>query len=390
MLTTRPQSDLDLFTEDALLNPYENYRELRDMAAAVWMSKYEMYALARYKDVREALKDWETFSSARGVAMNDQMNEALRGITLCTDTPEHDVLRGIVGRPLAPAAIRELTERIAAEADALVERVASRGTFDAVAELAWYLPLTIVSNLVGLPDAGRNRMLDWAAATFNCIGPVNQRTLESFPVIEEMVTYAMTEGVPGKLKPGSWGAALFEAAERGEIPREKCAGLLLDYLGPSLDTTIFAISSAVMLFGENPDQWTALRSAPGFISRAVDEVLRTESPIQCFTRYVTKDHDIEDVALPKGSRVIVLYGSANRDERKWQDPERFDIHRKAADHLGFGVGPHSCLGMHLAKLEIQSVIAALAKRVERFELGDSKRVVNNALRGFQCLQVTVH
>jgi cytochrome P450 len=389
MVTARPSSEIDLYSDEALLDPYGIYRELRDTAPAVWLSKYEMFVLPRYKEVRDALKNWQIFSSAQGVAMNEKTNEMGRGTTISSDSPEHDALRAIVGKPLTPAATRDLTEQITSEAEALAERLVARGSFDAVTDMSWHLPLAVVSNLVGLPEAGREKMLDWAAATFNCMGPANPRCFEALPALQEMVAYAFTEAVPGKLKPGSWGAALYEAADRGEIPHAQCGALMIDYLGPSLDTTVFAMSNALYLFAQHPEQWDALRADPSLMTSAINEVLRIESPIQGFSRYVTADYNIEDVTLPQGSRAIVLFASANRDERKWDRPERFDIRRRAADHLGFGVGVHVCVGMHLAKLEMQSLFNALLRRVKRFELGSSKRALNNLLRGFESIEVTV-
>jgi cytochrome P450 len=126
--------------------------------------------------------------------------------------------------------------------------------------LAHHLPLTIVSTLVGLPEDGRERLLVWASsALFNCIGPLNERTISAFPVVEETVEYATTQAVRGKLKPDSWGEALHDAADRGEVPRKAVPVMMVDYMGPSLDTTIFAITSAVWLFAQHPDQWDLVR-----------------------------------------------------------------------------------------------------------------------------------
>ena len=391
MAAQRPESDIDLYTDEALLNPFPLYRELRDQAAAVWLNQLGMFVLSRYADVRAALRNWQTFSSAQGVTMNERMNEALKNGTLCSDTPVHDKLRAVITRPLTPGAIRTLTDRITEEAEGLADRLVARGSFDAVTDLATYLPVTIVSELVGLPEEGRERMLVWAAANFNCFGPADKpRTHEAFPIVEEMINYAFTQAVPGKLKPEGWAAGLYQAGERGELPLEQCPALMNDYMGPALDTTIFATASAIMLFGQNPDQWDLVRQDPSLIPNAVMEVIRIEAPIQGFSRYVAQDTEIEGVRLPQGSRAVVLYGSANRDERKWGDPDRFDVRRKVADHLGFGHGVHTCAGMHLARLEMAAIIGALAKRVKRFELGAERRAINNVLRGLESLPVTVH
>jgi cytochrome P450 len=389
-LGSTPTSDVDLWTDEALLEPYEIWRELRDTAAAVYLTKHDLYALTRYEDVKAACANWEVFSSAHGVAANDQMNEALRGGTLCSDPPQHDLLRGVIRRPLTAKALKELNPEITAQAEQLVDRLVARRSFDAVADLARYLPVSIVSGRVGLPEEGRERMLEWAAANFNCLAPMEvTRTQEAFPIVQEMVQYAFNECVPGKLKPDGWAQMIWDAADRGEIPHEQCGSLMNDYMGPSLDTTIFATSNAIWLFGQNPDQWDLLRSNPALIPHAVNEVIRLESPIPFFTRFVTRDHEVDGVQLPAGSRVIVLWGSANRDERKWPEPERFDITRKPSDHLGFGFGEHACAGQNLARMEIKALLAAMVERVQRFELGTMERALNNMLRGIGRLEVTV-
>jgi cytochrome P450 len=386
-----PSRDLELYTDAALTDPYPLYRELRDAGPAVWLTAYDMFALARFNDVRDALANWQVFSSAQGVTMNDKMNETLRDGLLCSDPPRHDVLRKIIERPLTPRALSELRERITTQAEAHVERLIARGTFDAATDLAHYLPITIVSELVGLPDEGRERMLEWAPANFDCFGPMNERTRSAFKIVGEMVDYAFTQCVPGKLKPGGWAAMIWEAADRGEISPETCPFLMNDYMGPSLDTTIFATANALWLFAQHPDQWDLIRANPALIPQAINEIVRIETPIQGFSRHVTEDTNVDGIDLPKGSRAIVLYASANRDERKWGDPERFNILRNAtAEHLAFGFGEHVCVGNHLARLEIRALLAALAKRVRRFELGATERCLNNVLRGLSRCEVTVH
>jgi cytochrome P450 len=384
-----PESDYDPYTDAALLNPWPGYRELRDAGPAVWLSKYEMFALTRHASVGDALRDWSTFASSYGVMMNDPMNQVLRGNTLCSDGADHDALRRVVIKPLRPQAVTELTAEISREADELVDRVVEQGSFDAAADLAHHLPLTIVSELVGLPEEGRERLLVWASALFNCIGPLNERTISAFPVVREMVDYASTEALRGRLKPGSWGEALHDAADRGEVSREAVPVMMVDYMGPSLDTTIFAITSAVWLFALHPDQWDLVRENPKLIPSAVNEVLRMEAPIQDFSRYTVKEFDMDGVTIPADSRAIVFYGAANRDEREYPDPDRFDVRRNPTNHMAFGTGPHVCLGLYLARLEMTSLFSTLARRVRRFELGDTERALHNILRGFTKLEVTV-
>lgn len=384
-------SDIDLYSEENLTNPYPIYQALRDAGPLVWLEKLQMYAVARYADAKEILSNPAIFISGNGVMMNDTINETLRGIGLCSDGDEHKRIRRVEMKPLSPRALGLLKDTIAQEAEDLAERLVQARTFDAVTDLAQYLPLRIVSNLVGLPEAGRERMLNWAAANFNCFGPMNELATSSFGVFREMVDYALVNCVPEKLKEGSWAQMLHEAADEGEISRQEASLLALSYVAPSLDTTIFAISSTISLFAQNPDQWDLLRESPILIPNAINEAIRLESPIQGFSRFAVADHVFGDVTLPANSRVIVLFGSANRDERRWTDPERFDVKRpRAVEHVGFGHGEHMCIGMNLARMEISALLNALSKRVTRFEMLSSKRAMNNTLRGFRQLEVVVH
>ena len=192
--------------------------------------------------------------------------------------------------------------------------------------------------------------------------------------------------------PGGWAAQLFDAADDGILDRKDIPGLLQDYIAPSLDTAIFSIGHMLHKLGRHPEQWAQIRADEKLIPGTVNEVVRIESPIRAFTRYAETDYVVgagtdEERTLPAGSRVAVIYASANHDERHYDDPDAFDIHRKNTDHLGFGYGVHTCLGRHLAKLELTVLLEAMARKVERIEVGEPVYVRNNVLRGFESLPV---
>jgi len=187
------------------------------MGPIVWLEKYGMFALTRYDVVVKALRDWEAFRSSFGVMMNDDMNQVLRGNTLCSDGDAHDRLRRVVIRPVTPVALKSLKDEVDREAEAVVDRLIARGRFCATAELATHLPVTIVANAVGLPEEGRERMMEWSIGMFNCFGPLNERACNAMPVLSEMMHYARSHAVPGKLKPGSWAEAIHHAAAAGEV-----------------------------------------------------------------------------------------------------------------------------------------------------------------------------
>jgi cytochrome P450 len=309
---------------------------------------------------------------------------------LCTDGRRHRDMRHVFTRPLVPAAVATLRERLRGLAEARLDELVARGRFDGVADLAHYLPLTVVTELVGFNEEGRRQMLRWAAAMFDSMGPEgNTRTLEGLAITGEMFEYIATRAPRSSLDPAGWGAALFAAADRGELAHADAQSMLIDYLGPALDTTIHGTSAALWLFARHPEQWQALRAEPALIPGAINEVLRLESPIRAFTRHATRDVVVDGTLIPAGARVLMLYACANRDGRRYADPEAFDIRRNAADHLAFGQGAHACAGMHLARLEIGLLLEGLARRVAGFELHAAQRAVHNTLRGFASLDLSV-
>jgi cytochrome P450 len=384
-----PVSELDPYSAEVLIDPWKVYAELQRLGAAVWLTKHEMFALTRYDSVVRALKDTSAFSSASGVMMNENMNQVLRGNTLCSDGADHRRLRRIIAKPLTPTALNSLKAEITEKAEELVDRLVAKGSFCATADLAAGLPVDIVASAVGLPQEGRERMLVWAEQMFNCFGPLNERTRAAFPALEEMMHYARTQAVRGRLKPGSWAEAIVDAVDCGEVEEATRAVLMIDYMGPSLDTTIYGISNGVWLFTRHPQEWRKVCESPSCAPVAVNEILRLESPVQGFSRLLTRDYDMDGVTLPAGSRAILFYGAANRDERKFPNPNTFDVTRSAADQVAFGWGPHVCVGQHLAKLEMAAIFCALATRVRRFHIEEEVRSVHNVLRGFSKLIISV-
>jgi cytochrome P450 len=384
-----PVDDVDLYRDEARINPYPVYQRLRDAGPVVHLTRHDLYALSRYDDVRTALMDWETFSSARSVFVDPTMNAQLEGITLCSDPPEHTMLRSVLGRPLRPDRMRQIAPQIDAAAEQVVTELVAKGRFDAATELAEHLPMTVVSELVGLGEDHRGRMLEWAAAIWDVQGPADERFAAAMPLVEEFLGFAANEAVPGKIDPDGWAAQLYAAADRGELPRDKCPVMMLDYVTPSLDTTILGITNMVALFAEHPDQWDLLRADRTLIPHAINESLRLESPVPQFSRVLTRDHEVGGVPLPAGARVALLYGAANRDERKYPDPARFDITRRPSDQLAFGRGEHACVGMNLARLEMSALLGHLADQVSRFEVVASRPLISNGLRGLEHLDVRV-
>lgn len=386
--STAPHTDVDLFCDNALLDPYPHYAALREQGAAVYLDRVGMWAITRYDEIRTTLHDWQSYSSDEGTALNADKNAKLRGTILASDPPVHTQLRGVLSARLAPKALRGLKADIERRADELVGSLVSRRTFDAVEDLARAFVLSVVAQLIGIPDDLVDKLLPWADATFTTFGPPNERTGESGPLSAEMFAWLSSVDAT-ELAPNSMGRAVFEAAERGEIEQASCAPLLGAYVVAGMDTTSNALSNAVLLMATHPEQWELLRNDPGLLPATLNEVLRYDSPVQAFSRLVRTEQRIGDVLVLPGERVVLLFGSGNRDEAHYSDANCFDIRRNPVDHLSFGYGVHACAGQGLARIEATALLGALLRRVERLEVGTPVRHLNNVIRGLERLPVTV-
>jgi cytochrome P450 len=387
-----PEFDVDLFSEEAIADPYPLYRRLRDLGPVVHLTAQQIYAVGRYDDVRAVLTDDGTFVSGQGVFFSDHLNQLMRGTILASDGPEHEHLRQVVAHRLTPRALREERASIEAKADALVTALLERDeVLDAVTDIAQAMPMSVVPDFLGIPEDCRHRLIEWAVAGLEVGGPPSERGAAAVPLTIELGEYLGALVTERRTIPGSLGHELLAAADRGDVAMEQCPALMIDYFGPSLETTISALGSAIALFSRHPDQWDLLRADPELAGSAFNEVIRLETPLRSFTRVTGRDTEIGGHPLPEGSRVAVLFASANRDERKWDRPDEFDITRQNADHVALGYGVHGCAGQGLARLEITSVLTRLARSVARLEpAGEPRTVVHSLVRGYASLPVRLH
>ncbi|WP_299024077.1 cytochrome P450/oxidoreductase [uncultured Sulfitobacter sp.] len=385
-----PSLDIDFYSDDVILDPYPVYAQMREMGAVVYLPRHDMYALPRYNEVSEVLRQPLRFVSSRGVSPIQKVNDILVGSTLNSDPPEHDRTRAVTSEPLLPGALKDIEPLLVSSANGLIDTLCQRGEFDAIADFAQFLPVTIVAELVGLP-VDSDQMLKWASATFNLFGTENARTDQAFKDLTNLRDFLLEYGRPEKLKDGGWAKRIFEVGPERGISYETCAQLMRDYINPSLDTTISTTGQIIKFFADHPDQWDLIRKDASLIPNAVEEAVRMATPIRAFTRYTVEDSTIAGHTIPADKRVIVIYASANRDHRKFPDPDRYDVTRDVHDHLGFGQGVHMCMGMHLARREIILLIEALRRRVTRFELLSEPVVaMNNTIRAFASMPVKVH
>jgi cytochrome P450 len=378
--TSAPVYRPDIYADEAILDPYPHYRRMRELGPVVWLPAQRAHAVVHHASCKEVLLADDRFRSERGVGLNPVVNRLSRGTTLNSDDEDHERRRRLLASRLTPKALRSMREEVQDRADAVVAAAVARGTVDGVADLAEALPTSFVPDLIGWPREGREKLLPWAGATFDALGPLNRRTVRSTPRTLAMMRFARSVVRSRAVLPGSMGADLLAKADAGELGHGECPALMIDYLAPSLDTTISAIASALWLFATHPEQWERLKADPLVTPNAVNEVVRIESPLRAFSRLVADDTEVAGTPLRAGSRVVVVYASANRDERAWDLPDVFDVTRDAAQQLGFGQGAHGCAGQGLARLETQSILRALAQQVDHLELvGEPAWGLNNII-----------
>ncbi|MCY4515947.1 MAG: cytochrome P450 [Acidimicrobiaceae bacterium] len=388
MAAKSPSIDIELFSDEAIADPYPLYEQVRNAGAVVWLEPYDMWAISRFEDVRAALRADSILLSGKGVAMNDALNNTGNTNTLVSDGEEHRRLRSALMKPMMPSAVRDIRERVQQLSDELVERLLAMDSFDGMSDFSSYLPVSLISVLIGLPPDGRARMLEWAGAAFNALGPMNERAQAGLPGVMEAGRYVLDLD-PADLPPQGWAAGLFRAADEGKIDLSEARKLVFDYIIPSLDTTILGAGHLLYQLGRNPGQFDKVKNDRSLIPAAVHEALRIGSPVRAFTRLADANYEAGEVFVPAGDRVVILYAAANHDERRYALPAVFDIERDARDHVAFGYGVHRCAGAHLAELEMQCLLDAMARKVTTIDVEDPTPFPSNMLAGFSSFRASI-
>ncbi|WP_369138672.1 cytochrome P450 [Modestobacter versicolor] len=391
-LTDVPVLDVDPFSHEVLEDPLPMHEQLREAGPLVYLSRYDVFAVARYADVHAALVDWQEFESGAGVGLsNFRTEEPWRppSLLLEADPPRHDAPRRVLGKVLGPRALRQLRDGWAEDAEQLVDEVLAAGTeFDAVPTLSEAFPLRVFPDAVGIGKDGRENLLPYGDHAFNAFGPANDLVAKGAPRVAELSAWVGQQCLREALTDDGFGAAIWAAADRGEITPNQAPLVVRSLLTAGVDTTVHAISAILYALATNPDQWARLTADPSLARVAFDETIRWESPVQTFFRTTTTDVRLGDTVVPAGRKVLMFLAAANRDPRRWTDPDRFDLGRDPSGHVGFGMGLHQCVGQHVARLEAEAVLTALARRVRTIELaGPAQRHHNNTLRAWGSLPV---
>jgi cytochrome P450 len=409
-------NDLDMWARAV---PYGEFARLRREAPVAWSpgesAGFEgtgFWSVTRYADIVAASRDVRTFSSARGVSFEDPTDEdmAARRTIIDTDPPEHTKLRKIVASTFSQRAVAVYEHFITGLTEQVLDRMPADGqAFDFVDTVAKEVPIRVLAQVMGLPADDLDLFIDLGDRLIANTDPEitdvvwgrdDTDAYRKFPFRSpygKRLWDLGREVVKDKLRaPGDDLLSKLLRALGGEVDGDRLSETDLDNFFSILviagnETTRIAIAHGVLAFAHWPEQWERLRAEPGLLDAAADEVNRWSCPTHFMRRTAAADTELGGTAIRAGDKVILWYVSGNRDEAEFADPDVFDVGRDPNRHLSFGRGgPHLCLGVHLARLEVKVVLAALARRVSRFELaGEPRRIRSNFTNGLRTLPVRI-
>ena len=388
-----PHLDVDPFSIEFFEDPYPTHALLRDTGPLVYLDKWSVYGVARYAEVHAVLNDPVTFCSSRGVGLSDFAKEKPwrpQSIILEADPPAHTRTRAVLSQVLSPTVMKQVRERFAAAASAKVDELLARKSFDAVADLAEAYPMSVFPDAMGLKQEGRENLLPYAGLVFNAFGPPNQLRQDAIERSAPHQAYVAEQCQRDNLAPDGFGACIHARVDSGDITAAEAPLLVRSLLSAGIDTTVNGLGAAIYCLARFPDQLARLRRDPSLARNAFEEAIRFESPVQTFFRTTTREVEVGGHLVGEGEKVLMFLGSANRDPRRWDNPDDYDVTRRASGHVGFGSGIHMCVGQLVARLEGETFLAALARKVGTIEItGTPKRRYNNTLRGLDHLPITI-
>ncbi|MGY3620123.1 cytochrome P450 [Bradyrhizobium sp. USDA 10063] len=388
-----PHLDVDPFAIEFFADPFPTHEVLRETGPVVYLDKWNVYGVARYAEVHAVLNDPLTFCSSRGVGLSDFKKEKPwrpPSLILEADPPAHTRTRAVLSRVLSPSVMKQVRDRFTAAAEARVDTLLDKRSFDAIEDLAEAYPLSVFPDALGLKAEGREHLLPYASLVFNAFGPPNQLRQEAIERSAPHQTYIAEQCQRENLAPGGFGACIHARVDEGEITAAEAPLLVRSLLSAGLDTTVNGLGAAIYCLARFPDQWQLLRDNRTLARNAFEEAVRFESPVQTFFRTTTREVELGGAVVGEGEKVLMFLGAANRDPRRWDKPDSYDINRRTSSHVGFGSGIHMCVGQLVARLEGEVMLSALARRVATIEItGEPKRRFNNTLRGLDSLPVTI-
>ncbi len=405
---SEPRTDvgipIDLYDPEVYVHgvPYDQFEVLRAQAPVYKHADPQRsdgyWAVTSYADVVTMSRNPEIFSSNAETCFIQEIPDAAKAEQRMSmvnmDPPEHTRQRSLVNRGFTPRTIGKLHEKIAEVCDGIVDRALEQGEGDLVTMIAAELPLVVIAELIGVPFEDRHKLFHWSNKMLSGDDPSVTNPQETAQAAGEVYMYANELAADRRACPrDDIITKLIAPDEEGrELSEMEFDIFFVLLMVTGNETTRNAISGGIQAFIENPEQWERFKADPEGLKRtAADEIVRWVSPVMDFRRTVMQDTELSGVQLKTGDKVIMYYTSANRDESVFDNPNTFDVGRDPNPHIGFGGGgPHFCLGRHLALLELELMLVALAKKVDRFELtGPVSRLRSNFISGIKEMPVRI-
>jgi cholest-4-en-3-one 26-monooxygenase len=374
--------------------PYAAFAALRDDDPVShhdhpgWARGY--WVVTRHSDVQRVSRDWTAFRNAPNPFLPDTADFDDGGTSLLMislDPPDHTKLRKIISSGFTPRRINDLAAHVKARVDAVIDAVAEAGECDLVKDIAMWLPLHAIADLVGVPENDRKQVFEWTELTFGFDPTLPPE--ERMNAATSMFAYADAMCAERRAHPrDDLMTVLLEADVDGDkLSDMQLSAFFLLLQNAGSETTRNLITTGTLALLQRPDQLRRVRDDPSLLPTAIEELLRYTTPVMSFTRTATRDTEIADQPIEEGDHVLIVYAAANRDERAFDRPDEIDITRDPNDHVAFGAGgPHFCLGSHLARLEAKLMFEAILTRFEGLEVTadpDSlPRVYSNLIDGF--------
>lgn len=399
-VVSRGGVEFDPFSEDFFNAPFNTYRRLRDEAPVYHNEKYGFWALSRYEDVEPALKDFETYSSARGITLDMYLcdpDPLQPPMIIMMDPPEHTLMRKLVNKVFTPRAVAAL-EPMIREKITDVANTLDPTAFDVVADFGAIFPVEIITTMLGVPSEHRQQLRRWSDKQLERNPGDFHVPPEGIEAAEAITMFYYELVLERRAHPQDDMISRLTEVDvaRGDgvakLTDGEIAAFAMMLGGAGAETVVKLIGNAAVTFAANPDQWRELGADRSKICRAFEELLRYEAPSQYQLRYSTRDVTLHGTTIPAGSIVMLINGSATRDERAFVDPDRFDIDRTPSGHnLNFGYGIHSCLGAALARMEGRIALDVILDRMPEYQVDTAglRRVAMANVAGWSNVPIRV-
>ena len=388
----------DPFDIEIDTDPYDIWRRLRDEAPLYRNERYDFYALSRFADVEAAHREPRMFSSAHGTVLELMRDQPIGGGQMIfLDPPEHTRLRSLVSRAFTPRRMSELEDRIRDLCRDFLDNAGPRGTFDYVQDFGARLPAMVIASLLGVPIEDQNEVRGYIDQVFHLepdVGMINDVSFAAMLELHGYISAQLQQRAAHPVDDMLTDLVQSEITEDGvtrQLTLEESANFGILLISAGTETVARLLGWAAMVLDANPDQRAELAADPTLIPNAVEELLRFEAPSPVQGRWTTDEVEVSGGVIPPDSKVLLLTGSAGRDERKYPDADRFDIHRSFDHHVSFGYGIHFCIGAALARLEGKIALEETLARFPEWTVdhGGAERLHTSTVRGWVRVPITV-